>query len=548
MIDAQQVHDEGGRWLKLSQFIMVTLLALCLMSATVTAAEAQTSESAQQTNSNTTIEPFGAKLFKGNFLKTRGDTVNPKYVLVPGDKVAVSVWGAIAISDTFTLDSQGNIFIPEIGPLKLAGVENADLTTAVKSHIKTVYTRNFDVYTNLVTAQPVAVFVTGMVNNPGRYAGLPSDNILFFIDMAGGIDPLLGSYRNIEIIRAGKSIAKIDLYDFILNGEIAAPQLQENDTVLIRQRGNVVQLEGNVARPAMIEMDSMMASGAEVLKIIPKAAQATEVTITGMRDGEPVKQTMSVLSFLRYSLNDGDTITLRDDGRANTILINIEGEFQGPSMLSVKRGSRLVDVLNYIPVDPELANTDAVYLRRSSVAMAQKDAINDSLFRLERSTMLALSGSQGEVSIRMQEAELMQKFAERARLIDPLGRVVTSQDGVQQNILLESDDTIVIPVNTQIVRISGEVMMMHAVTYREGLQVEDYVELAGGYSDRADEGRVIIHKQNAEVKVTDASAYVSPGDEILIPPKIDTKNRQYAMDFMDVIYKVAISAKVALGL
>ncbi|MBL3589741.1 MAG: polysaccharide biosynthesis/export family protein [gamma proteobacterium endosymbiont of Lamellibrachia anaximandri] len=494
------------------------------------------------------IEPFGAKLFNGNFLKARGDGLNPNYILAPGDKVAVAVWGAVTIKDIYTIDSQGNIFMPEVGPLRLEGVKNADLTNTVRAHIKKVYTSNFDVYTNLATAQPVAVFVTGMVNNPGRYAGLPSDSILYFLDLADGIDPKLGSYRKIEIIRAGKPINTTDLYDFILKGKIASPQLQENDTILVTQRGAVVQLEGNVARSALIEMESASSSGGEILKVIPKAAQATEVTIIGMRNGLPIKQTMPLMTFLDYPLRDGDTVTLRDDGRANTILINIQGEFNGPATLSVKRGSRLVDVLNHIPVDPGLANTDAIHLRRVSVAVAQKDAISDALFRLERSSMLALSGSQGEVGIRTQEAELMAKFAERARLIDPLGRVVTSQDGVQQNILLEPEDTLVIPTNTQIVRTVGEVMMMHAVTHREGWTAEQYIQKAGGYSDRADTEKVIIHHPNAEVEVTDPQAIIKPGDEIIVPPRVDSKTRQFALDLMDVIYKIAISAKVAFTL
>jgi len=496
----------------------------------------------------TVVEPFGARLFNGNFIKARGEGLNPNYILTPGDKVSVSVWGAMNIKEIYTLDSQGNIFMPEIGPLRLEGVKNADLTNTVRAHIKKVYTSNFDVYTNLVTAQPVAVYVTGMVNNPGHYAGIPSDSILYFLDLAGGIDPNLGSYRNIEILRAGKSINNIDLYDFILEGEIALPQLQDNDTILVKHRGPVIRLEGDVARSALVELDSVSASGEEILKVIPKAAQATEVTIVGMRNGQPAERTMPLKSFLGYSLYDGDTVTLRDEGRANTFIINIEGEFNGSAVLSIKRGSRLVDALNHISVDPELADTNAIHLRRLSVAAAQKDSINDSLFRLERSSMLALSGSQGEVSIRVQEAELMQKFAERARLIDPLGRVVTSQNGIQQNILLEPGDTIVIPTKTQIIRVAGEVMMMHAMTYREGSTVEDYVESAGGFSDRADKDRIIIHHPNAEVTVSDYSAMVGPGDEIIVPPKVDSKARQFAMDVLDVIFKIAVSAKVAVGL
>ncbi len=494
-------------------------------------------------------EPFGANLFDGNFSKTRGDGLNPNYIISPGDQVAVAVWGAVSMQEVYTVDSQGNIFMPGIGPLRLEGVRNSSLTRTVKAHIGNVYSEFFDVYTNLVTAQPVAIYVTGMVNNPGRYGGLPSDSILYFLDLAEGIDPRLGSFRNIEVIRSGKSIADIDLYDFILHGKMKSLQLRENDTILVRHRGPVVQLDGNVGRSALIELKSETATGAAILKVVPKAAQATEVTLVGMRNSVPVKETMSVKRFLGHELRDGDMVTLRDDGRSDAILVHLEGEFEGPAMLSVKRGSRLLDVLNHVPINPDLANTTSIHLRRSSVAIAQKDAINDSLFRLERSSLLALSSSIGQAEIRVREAELMEMFIEKAKRIDPLGRVVTSQEGIQQNILLESGDTIVIPLNTRIVRVAGEVMIMHALTHREGWTAEQYIQQAGGYSDRADQSNVIIHHPNAEVAIVNPrEAQVSPGDEILVPPRVDRKIMQYAMDFMDVIYKVAISAAVALDL
>lgn len=493
----------------------------------------------------TEIEPFGGNLFNGNFLKTRQNGLNPNYIVAPGDRVAVNVWGVVNISGVQEVDGQGNIFLPEIGPVKLAGVKNADLTTSVRRSIQQVYTGNFNVYTNLVTAQPVAVFVTGMVTNPGRYEGVPSDSVLYFLDLAGGIDPLLGSYRNIDILRNGENIATIDLYDFIRNGTINTPQLEANDTILVKQRGEVVQLDGTVARSKMIELKAPGAKGEEILQIIPKTAQATEVTLSGMRQGVPFKHSMSVSEFLGFGLADGDRVTFRDDGRSEAILISVEGENAGPSVISVKRGARLVEVLNYIPVDTELADIGSIYIRRKSVATAQKDAINDSLFRLERSALLALSGSQAEQSIRVEEAKLIETFVEKAKLIDPLGRVVTTQNGVQQNILLEPEDVIVIPTKTQIVRINGEVLMIHAVTYREGWSVDDYVAQAGGYTDRADRENLIVHRPNAEVVIGGSELTIQPGDEIIVPPRVDKKTRQYTLDLVDIIYKIAIAAKVA---
>jgi protein involved in polysaccharide export with SLBB domain len=400
----------------------------------------------------------------------------------------------------------------------------------------------------LLTAKPVAVFVTGGVPRPGRYAGVPSDSILFFLDQAGGVDPMLGSYRNIVVLREGQAVAEIDLYDFVLQGSLPAPQLKDGDTILVKKRGPVVQLEGDVAAPALIELKQSPTSGAEALAVIPKAARATEVTIVGLRGGAPNNETMTVDLLPSAQLRDGDVVTVRDDGRAGTILVNLSGEFEGPSVLSVERGARLIDVLNYVRVDPELTYTGAVHLRRKSVAQAQKEAIENSLFRLERSALLALSSTQGEAEIRVREAELMQKFAERARLIDPLGRVVTSADGVQLNIMLEDGDNIVIPRHTNVIRVGGEVQMAHAVMHRPGMTAEDYIALAGGYSDRADDDVVIILHANAAVDVVDPDTLIMPGDEILVPPEVDTKLLQNAVDVTQVIYQIAVAAAVVLAL
>ncbi|HLV19962.1 MAG TPA: hypothetical protein VKZ49_03740, partial [Polyangiaceae bacterium] len=202
------------------------------------------------------------------------------------------------------------------------------------------------------------------------------------------------------------------------------------------------------------------------------------------------------------------------------------------------------DVLNYVPIDPVLADPRAVHIKRASVARDQKDSIDDSLFRLERSALLALSQSQGEATIRVREAELTLKFVERARLIQPLGRVVTSRGGQQLNVVLEEDDVIVIPPRTNVVRVSGEVMMTQAVMFRPGATAKDYIRDAGGYTDRSDDGRVIIVHPNAEVVIGSPSLAVLPGDEVLVPPKVDSKALQNTVDITQIIYQVAVSAAV----
>ncbi len=505
---------------------------------------------AQGQNDPAVPRPFGSNLFMGNFLRTRQNGMNPSYEIMPGDQVALSTWGAVELNTVLVVDSQGNVFLPGIGPIRLQGVRSGQVTDRVKSGLQRVFKANLEVYTNLITANPVAVFVTGSVPRPGRYAGIPSDSILFFLDQAGGIDPELGSYRRVNVLRSGVGVvASVDLYDFLLTGNLPQIQFVEGDTILVERRGPVVELRGDVAHPVLLEFSPGVAlTGAEALKIIPSKANATHVTLFGLRDGTPINRTLSLRGFESFNLVDGDKITIRQDGHSDMIVVHVEGEFDGPSELAVRRGSRLVDVLNHIPVRRDFAEPTAVHLKRNSVAKAQRDSLTDAVFRLERSALLALSQSNGESNIRAKEAELALQFAERARLVQPLGRVVTSRDNVQQNVLLEDGDIIVVPSRTNVVRVGGEVMMDHALMFQPGMTAEDYIERAGGLTDRADVDKVILIHANAEVTVGEPDIEVLPGDEVLVPPRVDVKTLQNVADITQIIYQVAVSAAVVLDI
>lgn len=493
-------------------------------------------------------EPFGSRLFTGNFLHTRQDGLNPEYVVMPGDRITINTWGALDLNNVFVVDAQGNVFLPNVGPVQVAGTKNSELTSKIKAGLGRVYARNFEVYTNLLTAKPVAVFVTGGVKRPGRYAGVPSDSVLFFLEQAGGIDPRLGSYRSIALLRGSQKLLELDLYDFLLQGNLPPVQFKDGDTILVNPRGRVVEMKGDVMLPATLEFKQGAVTGAQALAVVPNAARATQVTVEGVRRGSPISRTLSIAGFRSFELQDGDAVTLRGDGRADTILVRLEGEFNGPSVLAVRRGSRLVDVLNYVSVNSALANPKAVHIRRSSVARAQKTSIDDALFRLERSALLALSASQGEANIRVREAELTQKFVERARLIQPLGRVVTARDSQQRNVVLEADDVIVVPARTNVVRVGGEVMMTQAVMLRPGATAADYIADAGGYTDRSDRSKVIVIRANAEVAIGDTDLLIYPGDELLVPPRVDSKSLQNAVDVTQVIYQIAVAAAVVLAI
>ena len=157
------------------------------------------------------LAPFGANLFRGHFAGTYSDGMNSDYVIMPGDRIAVRIWGAKVYEDVLAVDQRGNIFLPEIGPVKVAGLKQNALQNAVSRKLASVFTSNVNIYVNIQSSQPVAVYVTGYVNQPGRYAGAPVDSVMSYLDRAGGITPSSGSFRDIKVKRGKTVVATFDL-------------------------------------------------------------------------------------------------------------------------------------------------------------------------------------------------------------------------------------------------------------------------------------------------------------------------------------------------
>ena len=131
---------------------------------------------------------FGEQLFQPGVVQTFGVGFNEDYVVAIGDRIALRMWGAYPYQDVQVVDPQGNVFLPNVGPVHVAGVRNAELNDVIRTAIRQVYRSNVNVYATLEASQPVRVFVTGFVRAPGQYPGVASDSILGFLLRAGGVD------------------------------------------------------------------------------------------------------------------------------------------------------------------------------------------------------------------------------------------------------------------------------------------------------------------------------------------------------------------------
>ena len=490
---------------------------------------------------------FGAHLFEGGFRGVRSDGLNANYRIMPGDQITLRVWGALELDRILPVDAQGNIFIPAIGPVQVQGLPHSQLDSRVRSAVRNIYPDNVHVYTNLQGVQPVAVFVTGFVKNPGRYAGTPNDALLFFLDQAGGIDDQLGSYRNIRVVRDGKTIAQTDLYRFLLDGELQRPQFRDGDTIIVGARGPSISVLGDVERPFAYELTKDTLTGQELLQYARLRSDVSHVLLRGERINGPYSAYYPLEAFGQLRLNDGDELHFSADRRGDTILVQIEGSYHGPSRFAVPKDARLQELLDGIPVPIEITDVESISIRRISVAERQRQSLHDSLRRLETTFLSAPSSTPDEARIRVQEAEMIRHFVQRALQVEPSGRLVVANDGQITNVRLQDGDIITIPQKADSILISGEVLVPQSAVFIPQRSVHEYIQGAGGLTQHADTKRILIVRQNGEVRDAN-SVTLRPGDEILILPVAPTKNLQLAATLSQIFYQIAIAAKVVLDL
>ena len=493
------------------------------------------------------LQPFGANLFTGGFSADGEDGLNPSYTIQPGDRVSIRIWGATQFNQSLVVDHQGNVFIPGVGPVALRGTQSDQLNERVTQAVSNVFTDNVRVYTSLDSSQPVAVFVTGFVPNPGRFAGIPSNSVLYFIDRAGGIDAARGSYRSISVIRDGSSIADIDLYDFLIDGDIEAIQFRDGDTIVVNERGSSIAVSGDVKNPALFELLENTISGSAIQAMAMIAPEVNFVGISGVREARIKSTYVPLGDFATTELFDGDEIIFLADQHDQVIVVEVEGAHLGPSRFTVPPNTRLHELLDYIEVDNVLADTASVSLKRQSIAQRQKTALKESLERLQARYLTASSQTDEESAIRAQEAQLISQFVDSAKNVEPNGRLVVASKRGIANVLLQAGDTITIPSRSESVLLSGEVLVSQAMLYNKGESARDYIARSGGFTQQAQKDRIVVVHANGEVS-SGKDPEVRSGDEIIVLPQVPVKNLQLAATIIDILYKVAVAAAVALSL
>lgn len=487
---------------------------------------------------------FGAALFTGQ-AQSSSDAPNPNYVLAPGDRVSVRAWGAVDAEQVAQIDPSGNLFLPNIGPVRVAGTRVGDLQRVVEGEIRRVYTQQVQVYATVLSTQRIGVFVAGFVKSPGRYAGVASDSILDFLLRAGGVDPARGSFREISVQRGGATVTSLDLYRFLMDGQIPQIRLQEGDTILVGRQRPLIGADGAVRNNYLFESPGRSPMrGQDLINYARPLPAATNAVVRGVRNAQPFSRYVTISELARQTLQDQDTVTFVADVALRTIRVTIEGSRLYPSVLVADRDFSLCQILDHIAVDPMLANTSAVFLLRPRLAMQQKRSIDDALDRLERQLFLSPAMTPGVAQARTAEANLIGSYISRARRSLPEGRlVVVNEDGTCAPVRLEDGDVVVIPERSQTVMVQGEVSMPRAVLWRQGMSIDQYLDQAGGLTARGARSTLMLRRPSGQV-VLDPRQPPQPGDELIALPYLDPKLFIMGQEFITALFQVALAARV----
>ena len=494
---------------------------------------------------------FGANLFTGTFAREGATQFNPDYVVAIGDQVQVRLWGAYNFDAVLPVDPQGNIFIPHVGPIRVLGVRNQNLQELVSAAVGRVFRSNVNAYASLAAAQPVRIFVGGNVLRPGLYSGTSMDSLLHFLDLAGGIDPDRGSFLSVQVKRGANVRATVNLYDFLLRGVMPLIQLADGDVIFVQPRQQTVLVRGLAETTKRFEFSGTERTVADMAAIAKPLPSATNVRV--VRNTGAVKniEYYHLADAGRVKLVDGDELEFTADKKPGTITVRVEGEHLSPQEYVLPYGARMGELLGQLQFS-ERSDMGSIQLFRGTVKDRQKLLLAASLKTLEAAALTARSGTSDEARLRKDEAELLLQWVERAKNVEPSGQVVIGHGPVRDQLLLESGDVIRVPTLDGLVLVSGEVLFPNAVAFEPALDVESYIKRAGGYTQNAEQARIVVaHRDGtfSQIKGSRADdARLRMGDEILVLPKIDTKSRQILKDWSQILFQIAVAAKVVLGL
>ena len=335
---------------------------------------------------------YGSNFFNNNNINSSPilNVATPSsYELGPGDEILISIWGAAENEYSSLISREGFVKVERIGPVYLSGLTITEAKNKLKRSLSKIYSginssqnSEFKVYLDLslLNTRSIVVNVTGNVVAPDTYTISSLSTVLNVLYSAGGPNES-GSYRNIKVIRNGKNIKTIDLYDYFSKGIYESFSLRDQDVILVPNYQKRIFVNGEFKNTGIFEVKD----GEKLSDLIKYSGGISSFGVKEklfikrndglFRQAEDVKKS----NFSEYILNDGDIIEARSVTDIFTNLITIEGAVSTPGDYSLNDIKNVEELILKAGGLADYAMTERAYLIRKEKGV-ESSVISFNLF------------------------------------------------------------------------------------------------------------------------------------------------------------------------
>ena len=417
---------------------------------------------------------FGRNIFnrkKLNFEPEMNVATPKDYHLGPGDVVYVDVWGASNKSFTSTISPEGDIDIEGFGPVNISGMTVAEANKQLCESLGQYYGGS-NVKMSVGQTKTISINVMGEVVAPGTYSLSAFATVFHALYMAGGTNEI-GTLRDIKVFRNNKQVTTVDIYDYILNGNLKGNiKLQSGDVIIVGPYTNLVNVTGKVKRPMYYEMKD-------------KESVGTLIDYAGGFSGDAYQQTLRLIR--------------KTGGKLSVYSID---EFERNSFQLADGDSLYVDsVLNRY--------TNMVDLR-GAVFRPGKYQMDGNITTVRE--LFNISGGMTEDAFTKRIIIHRRKADRTLEVISLNGEALMNHE--VPDVTLKNEDVIFVPsreeiIGQQTLSIMGEVFYPGVYDFAENTTVEDLILQAGGLTDAASVVKVDVSRRIRDNKALQADSLVA---------------------------------------
>ena len=417
---------------------------------------------------------FGRNIFNTRNL-TFEPSVNlatpPNYRLGPGDEVIIDIWGTSQNTIRQQISPDGTINIEKIGPVSLSGMTVSEANEYLKRVLGKTYSGldapdgTLEIRLTLGNARTIQINVMGEVVQPGTYALSSFSTVFHALYRAGGVNEI-GSLRNVQVTRNGKTVAKVDVYDFIMKGKTQDDiRLQEGDVIIVPAYEALVQISGNVKRPMKFEMkkNETLATLINYAGGFSADAYTRSLRVVRQNGEEYEINTVKEIDYSAYPMRNGDVVTAEAILNRFTNKLEVRGAVYRPGIYQLNGEINTVRAL----VNEAKGLMGDAFTNRAVLQREREDLTTEIISVDVRSIMA----------------------------------------GTSPDIPLQKNDILYIPSIHDLedrgdVTIFGEVAKPDSYSYSDNMTLEDLIIRAGGLRESASTVRVDVSRRIKDPKST----------------------------------------------